>query len=148
MASVFDRAVRDGLKRRVGQLHPDTQRKWGLMDAAAMQVHVIAGMKMALGTLRVEPKKSLLGNAVVRWMVIHSPIPWPKGTPTAKELINLPSVDFVAEQEELVHLINSASARGQTDGWPAHPMFGQMSERDWGVLIWRHLDHHLRQFGL
>ena len=92
------------------------------MTASATQVHLIAAARMAIGTLAVAPKRTTLANPVGRWLAIHSPLPWPKGMPTAPEL--------------------------QEQRWPKHPGFGQLSARDWGVLIWRHTDHHLRQFSL
>ncbi len=148
MASIFDRGERDALKKRVMKLRPDATRKWGKMDAAGMQAHLVAGMKMGLGTLKVTPKKSPMANWFGRWLVIHSPLPWPKGVPTVDELKDLSSLDFDAEQTELLKLIDAVSARGHSDGWPPHPMLGELSTKDWGVLAWRHLDHHLRQFGV
>lgn len=148
MASIFDRGERDALKKRVMKLRPETARQWGKMDATRMQVHLIAGFKMGLGTLKVAPKKSPLANWFGRWLVIHSPMPWPKGAPTVDELKDLPSADFEAEQAELLGLIDTVGARGHSDGWPPHPIFGELSTKDWGVLAWRHADHHLRQFGV
>ncbi len=148
MPSIFDRSVREGLEQRVRQLRPDTARRWGQMDAATMQAHLIAGAKMALGTLQVRPKKTPLANPVGRWLVIHSPLPWPKGAPTAPELKDPASVNFETEREELLRLMRAMGDRGQSESWPKHPAFGRLSGRDWGVLIWRHTNHHLRQFGV
>jgi len=118
------------------------------MTASAMQAHLIAGARMALGTLAVAPKRTLLANPVGRWLAIHSPLPWPKGLPTAPELQDPPGANFEAEREELLRLTEALGQRGQELPWPKHPGFGQLTARDWGVLIWRHTDHHLRQFGL
>lgn len=32
--------------------------------------------------------------------------------------------------------------------WPPSRVFGRISGRSWGVLQHKHLDHHLRQFGV
>jgi hypothetical protein len=44
-------------------------------------------------------------------------------------------------------LLDRAASARTTDTWPEHPAFGKLSTRAWGVLIYRHMDHHLRQFG-
>jgi len=118
------------------------------MTASATQVHLIAAARMAIGTLAVAPKRTTLANPVGRWLAIHSPLPWPKGMSTAPELQHPSSANFAAEREELLRLTESLGQRGQEQRWPKHPGFGQLSARDWGVLIWRHTDHHLRQFSL
>ena len=148
MPTIFDRSVHDALVTRIRQLRPDSARKWGQMNAATMQAHLIAGMRMTLGTLQVTPKKTPLANPLGRWLVIHSPFPWPKGAPTGDELKDPPSQDFEAEREELLRLLGVVNQRAQSESWPAHPAFGPLSARDWGVLVWRHTDHHLRQFGV
>ena len=43
-------------------------------------------------------------------------------------------------------LVDRVGARSPDGSWGTHPVFGQVSGPEWGLLCWRHLDHHLRQF--
>ena len=50
--------------------------------------------------------------------------------------------------DETQQLLDKLAARKDAATWPDHPAFGSMTERDWGVLAYRHADHHFRQFGI
>jgi hypothetical protein len=75
-------------------------------------------------------------------------LPMPRNVPTARELLATPPSDFERDRRtcaELVRRFSSVPARG---AGPSHPLFGILAWPEWGVLQWRHLDHHLRQFGV
>jgi len=75
-------------------------------------------------------------------------MPWPRGrVHTSPELLQTaPSASFESDRDELIRLIKAfADLPPESPGM--HPMFGRLSHRLWGILAWRHLDHHLRQFG-
>lgn len=76
-------------------------------------------------------------------------MPWPHGwVRTSPELLQTPAdKDFEAGRGELARLIDRFAATPD-DALGAHPMFGSLSPDLWGILAWRHLDYHLRQFGV
>ena len=67
--------------------------------------------------------------------------------PTAPELLAREPRDWTSDVADVQSLLARAAATRTTDAWPEHPAFGKLSTRAWGVLIYRHMDHHLRQFG-
>jgi uncharacterized protein DUF1569 len=74
--------------------------------------------------------------------------PFPKSAPTAPELLTRFPAAWQADVAELQALVDRFVARGrESSPWPEHPAFGKLSHRAWGVLTYRHMDHHLRQFG-
>ena len=148
MASIFDSKDRAALLGRIERLGPHAKRQWGQMSPAQMQVHIGDGLRIALGTKHCQPKRGPMSLAPVRWLVIHSPIPWPKGAPTAPELKNPPTADWDADRAQLLADIKLVAARGESFDFTPHPAFGKLSGHSWGVLMWRHIDHHLRQFGV
>jgi hypothetical protein len=83
----------------------------------------------------------------MRRLVIYW-LPWPKGTPTAPEFLAQPSGTWDDDLAALRSAIARFAARDPASDWPRHPAFGALDGRMWGVLAWRHLDHHLRQFGV
>lgn len=87
---------------------------------------------------------------VMRFVALHVPLPWPKGIPTRPEVDprrsgSRPAV-FEADRREVVALMQRFAAPDAR--YAQHPMFGAMPRRDWMIWGYRHLDHHLRQFGL
>lgn len=89
--------------------------------------------------------------ALMRFLALRTPIPWPKGVPTMKETDQerrgTPPEDFEADRARLHTVIDEFAGRSQSRDWPHHPIFLDMSTRYWGIWGYRHSDHHLRQFG-
>ena len=77
--------------------------------------------------------------------------PWPKGSPTLPEFdqqkgSGTPPEELERDKKELRRLMERFLE--QERGWPRHPVFGMMKRREWGIWAYRHVDHHLRQFGV
>jgi len=120
------------------------------MTSPQMVCHLNRSLKMALGDLAIPVRKTFLGNRVVRHLVIHR-LPFPKGAPTSP-MLQTPAEEaagrFEADRAEMRELV-ARFGRCVPEGiWAPHPAFGDLSGRDWGVLVARHMDHHLRQFGI
>ena len=79
-------------------------------------------------------------KAVIYWL------PWPQGAPTAPELIPADVNEFEAEKARTLEMLEKMKEYGQKDRLPPHPAFGDLTTADWGALIHRHFDHHLKQF--
>jgi hypothetical protein len=145
--TLFDGATREGLLRRMETVQPDRRPLWGKMNAGQMLAHVSAALAMATGELKTESKKSPLANPLGRWLVIYV-MKWPQGTPTAPELLAVQPTEWTVDLARFRELLERAGTHAPEDGeWPRHPAFGRMTGKQWGDLGYRHLDHHLRQFG-
>jgi hypothetical protein len=145
--TMFDRAAREELRRRMESIQPERPPLWGKMNSGQMLAHVNASLAMATGELPTKPKNTPMANPLVRWLVIYV-MPWPKGTPTAPELLATPPGEWAADLVEFRDLLERAGTRSPDGDWPRHPAFGQMKGKHWGVLVYKHLDHHLRQFAV
>jgi hypothetical protein len=89
-----------------------------------------------------------MSNRVMRWLIIHV-MPWPKAkAQTVKEMLQTKPAEFNADRSRLQQSLRTVAARGAAADWAAHPAFGDLGGHDYGVLIYRHFDHHLRQFGV
>ena len=116
-------------------------------DIVAFERQVTGHDLRPSGELRVTTKgPRALRLPPIRHAVIHW-LPFPKGAPTAPELLARRATDCRAECAELKHLLERVGAMEGAREWPEHPAFGRMNSRDWGTLVHRHVDHHLRQFG-
>jgi len=148
MTTVFDAAARASLLERVGKLTPESRGLWGRMSVGQMVCHLNQSLMMATGELPCAPKGGPLSFPPLRWLVIHK-LPFPKGTPTAPELLaGTPAPELDADRARFGVLMDEVVAKGPDAEYPRHPVFGIFPGRDWGVLMYRHIDHHLRQFGV
>jgi hypothetical protein len=122
-------------------------RQHGVRKAEPGATSRIAAMQMAIGDLPVPsggaPK--FLRFPPLRHAIIHW-LPFPKSAPTAPELLAREAAKHHEEVEALIALIDKAVAHQPHGRWQEHPTFGVLTTRTWGALMYRHLDHHLRQF--
>lgn len=147
MKSLFNPRDHRELQDRVQQLRTDQKPVWGRMSTVQMVAHLADSLRMASGELEVAPKKIPFRYSPLKEFVLYV-LPIPKDLPTSPELIARKPGDFTAEVAELRDQLNGLVQRGAEALAPEHPAFGRLSARQWGVLIYRHMDHHLRQFGV
>ncbi len=137
------------MKQRLQHLKPDSQRQWGKMSPAQMLAHCSAGLEMAAGEIR--PSRALIGRIIgpaVKRIAFRDEEPFRRNSPTSKELRMTGEVDFDAERKRLSGLIDRFAESGPS-GCTDHPhaFFGSLTPDEWAILMYKHLDHHLRQFG-
>jgi hypothetical protein len=147
MKTLWDRGVREELKNRIALLKPDAKARWGKMNARQMVVHLTSSMLMAQGEISPAPKNLPIRFTPLKQLIIYW-LPFPKGAPTAPELKNGKTGEWNDDVARLVQQIEILATRDPSAPWPAHPAFGKLTQRTWGVLGYRHTDHHLKQFGV
>ena len=146
MTLLHDPTVRSSIEQRLAMLKADTRGRWGRMSVDQMLWHVNQAMGVPLGETTVEPHFVPLPKAVVKFMVLS--LPWVKGAPTNPAFLPKRLYDFEAERARCRLLIGKITTRPIDGQWPQHPIFGRMSGHDISRLQAKHLDHHLRQFGV
>lgn len=146
MPSIWNDRDRAELVRRAWSLTPAHMAKWGKFSVGGMLAHLNDSTRMATGELPVTGKApSFLRWPPVRYLFIYA-LPMPKSAPTAPELLaRTGAADLAAEQQTFQTQFDALARRESLV--PAHPAFGSMTREDWGALIHKHADHHLRQFG-
>jgi hypothetical protein len=147
LPSVLNAAHRKALSDRVLGLTPSAARKWGRMSVDAMLAHLCLSARMALGELPVASKNMRAFQVFPLKHLVLYVLPFPKGAPTARELIPVELGPFEAQQKTLGELIERLGTGPDAGMGPEHPLFGRLSRREWGALVYKHSDHHLSQFG-
>jgi Protein of unknown function (DUF1569) len=147
MKTLYHLGRRQELRERLGRLTAATRPQWGKFDAPKMVVHCSDAIRMALGRVPTKPKNLPIRHPPFKQLFVYW-LPWPKGAPTAPELLQRSPVEWEVEIAVLVELMEEAGSVPPKFEWPEHPAFGRMTHRAWGVLGYRHLDHHFRQFGV
>jgi hypothetical protein len=117
------------------------------MTAPQMVVHVVDALKMSTGELPAAEKKRPIRFAPLKQLIIYGP-PFPKGAPTAPELLVRQCEDFNTECANLKQMMDTFASISPTAEFPRHPAFGKLSRRAWGALAYKHIDHHFKQFGI
>jgi hypothetical protein len=150
MKNLFEAARAEEIKKRIAQLRPDSERQWGKMNVAQAIEHCSRGMEMALGDKT--PPRVLVGRImgwIVKPMALGNDEPMRRNSPTAKSLVVQDERDLGTERTRLCGLIERFAAGGP-NGCTTHPhaFFGRLSPEEWAILMYKHLDHHLRQFGV
>lgn len=134
---------------RIARLEAHSKAQWGKMDVARALAHCQAPLRVAMGDLVL--KRSLIGflfGGLAKKSLLSSK-PWKPDMPTAPEFLVKEPRDFVHEREALAELVRRFAAKGPGGLTKnPHPFFGQLTIAEWDALQWRHLDHHLRQFGV
>ena len=146
MKSIWQDESRQQLTDRVGRLVSDRRAEWGTFTAPKMICHLADSLKMAMGDLKVASKRLPIRYPPLKQLIIYV-APFPKGAPTAPELLARKPKAYADDLADVQALLARAGSARTTGTWPEHPAFGALSKRAWGVLIYRHMDHHLRQFG-
>jgi hypothetical protein len=147
VGSILNDDDRTAIYQRIGSVTSASLPRWGRMDAKAMLTHLRLSALMALGELPVANKSKWAFQVFpIKHLILHV-APFPKGAPTAPELLVSDSAPVDAIRSELVTLLERIG-KGSREGYgPVHPLFGRLSFREWGVATHKHTDHHLRQFG-
>jgi hypothetical protein len=137
------------IMERIDNLRPDTQRQWGKMDAAQMLAHCYATFEVSTGAKA--PKRSFLSYTVgplVKFIYTNEK-PLPKNSPTDANFLMVTPKDFDREKILLKKIILQFHEGGpdKVTKQP-HSFFGKLTPAQWARGMYKHLDHHLRQFGV
>ncbi len=147
---VFDPAVAERLVSRVEALTPSHQPQWGSMDVARMLAHCCVPYEMALEDIHrpMNPVIQTLFRLFVKPGVVNGK-PYRRSTPTSPAFRIADERDFALERRRLTAYIRRVSELGEEyfEGRPS-PSFGTLTADEWNRLLYKHLDHHLRQFGV
>ena len=150
MKNLFQAAAVEEVKGRMAKLRADSERRWGKMSPAQMMAHCTAGLEMAVG--EKNPPRILMGRLLGRFAkksMIVKEKPMPRNVGTDKTLMVGDERDFEAERRRLREFVERFAAGGP-EVCTRHPhfFFGPLTPEEWSALMYQHLDHHLRQFGV
>jgi hypothetical protein len=145
--TMWNASDRKELGDRLSRLEPGASRRWGTMTAPQMLAHLTDALRMAVGEIAIPSKKLPIRYTPLKQLIIYW-LPFPKGAPTAPEIVSRVAADWPSECATLAGLMQRFAERDRAARWPDHPAFGRLTGNAWGVLVYRHMDHHFRQFGV
>jgi hypothetical protein len=149
MKTILDPNTHEELIERLRRLAPESERQWGKMSPAQMMEHTARALDMALGK---NPLKQIFLGKMLSWMFrkgFFGGQPFKPNRPTGPDFIIKDEPDFESTRLRLSELITEFHGMGETglEG-NIHGFFGPLTGKQWGETQHKHVDHHLRQFGL
>lgn len=145
--SIFNHSNFVSISNRILSLRPAAKGRWGKMNLVQMMRHLTIATGSGLKVYRLNDESSFLSRTFLKFLILRilkrlpQNAPAPKGFRTETNLL----LDFKTEKTNVLDILQLAFVSTQRI-YP-HPMFGKMTRNEWGKLVYRHFDHHLRQFG-
>ncbi|RWY50367.1 DUF1569 domain-containing protein [Mucilaginibacter gilvus] len=151
LPSIFTREVSEGFIDRINKLTPQTAAQWGKMNVSQMLAHCNVSYEMVY-----EPGKHPAPNAFMKLILkllvknkVVTEVPYKRNGPTAPAFIIKSDKDFEVEKARLISYIRKTQELGESEfnGRMSHS-FGALSADEWNNMFYKHLNHHLTQFGV
>jgi hypothetical protein len=149
-ANFLDPSDNKALISRLFRLMPDASPRWGSMTVGQMLVHCADQLRVSRGE---KPVTSLrvpgFLKPLLKWYFVTRLQEFKPNMKTMYELDAkggmTPPVSFATDHATLIRLLSPAS---YSPSGVEHPLFGHLPAQEFGEITWKHLDHHLRQFGV
>ncbi len=147
MRSLWENDARAEVLVRIRALSADKRPRWGRLTAPQMLAHISDQIRMALGDVSARRGSGWMSVPPFNYLMIHV-VPWPRGAKGPFEAFTTKPATWDSDIAQLVILIERFCEKNDQQSWPEHPLFGKLSGKDWAALSYKHLTHHLRQFGV
>jgi len=147
MKNIFEATIKDEIINRLNQLTVDSKRNWGKMTVTQMLAHLTRSIKIANGETKM--KRAFLGRILSPLVksLYYNDKPYPKNIKMGIEAYIPDESLFEEEKNKLTAIIQAFSGGGPAECTShPHPFFGYLTPNQWGQAVYKHLDHHLRQF--
>ncbi|MCE7066103.1 DUF1569 domain-containing protein [Dyadobacter sp. CY326] len=150
MENIFEPAVTEKVIDRINKLTPEMQPEWGKMNVSQMMAHCNVAYEMAFENKHPKP------NAFMRWIIkmtakstVCGDKPYKKGQQTAPAFLIKDQRDFETEKNRLIGYLNKTVQLGESHFDQRESLsFGKLSKAEWNTMFYKHLNHHLTQFGV
>jgi hypothetical protein len=150
MKNIFTNEITDEVVARIKNLSSESQPIWGKMSVAQMLAHCCVTYEMVYTDKHPRP------NGFSRFMmkvliknIVTSEKSYVKNGRTAKQFVMADSKNFETEKKRLIDFITKTQQLGtqEFEGKESHS-FGNLTAKEWNNMFYKHLDHHLNQFGV
>jgi Protein of unknown function (DUF1569) len=144
--NLFEPAVKQDIITRINKLTPASKAQWGKMNVGQMLAHCQVPIGVGLGTNKIS--RSFVGIIFGPFAkkILYNDKPFKRHLPTDRTFVMKDEKDFEKEKQALLAMVNNFSENNIVDS--PHPFFGKLTKEQWSKGTWKHLDHHLQQFGV
>ena len=144
--NLFEPAIKQDIINRIYKLTPESKPLWGKMNVGQMLAHCQMPIGVADGTHKL--KRTLMGRLIGPMLksILHNDKPFKRNLPTDKSFIMTDSKDFEKERQKLLEMVGNFTEANILN--ETHTFFGKLTKEQWSKGTYKHLDHHLQQFGV
>lgn len=150
LPNIFTKEVTDQIVERIQKLSPETQALWGTMNVSQMLTHCCVTYDYIYTDKFKKPSgfKKLIIKMLVKPIVTNEKT-YKKNSPTAPDFKIVNTEDFESEKKRLLDYLIRTQELGEKhfDGLESHS-FGKLNKTEWNNMLYKHIDHHLNQFGV
>jgi hypothetical protein len=150
MKSLFEPETHQQILNRIEGLTENTQPQWGKMEVGQMLKHCQIPFEVALNRLEMKGKPGFFKKLIFKSFksAMYNDRLWKHNLQTPKQFLVTDVMVFALEKDNLIALIDEFAPLKDNTNWPIHPFFGHFTTEQRGQMQYKHLDHHLRQFGV
>ncbi len=150
LPNIFSVSVCADMVSRINRLNENTPALWGKMNVSQMLAHCCVTYEMIFENKHAKPNfllRFVLKNFIKSKVVGEEP--YKQGGPTAPQFLITNECDFEKEKMRLINYINKVQQLGEAffEGKESHS-FGVLNKTEWNNMMYKHLNHHLSQFGV
>ncbi|MBS1548766.1 MAG: DUF1569 domain-containing protein [Bacteroidetes bacterium] len=151
MKNIFNAQDAQSYIDRINQLNARSERRWGKMTVDQMLAHCNITYSMIF-----EPEKHKKPGFIARFILkkfvknkVCNDIAYKTNLPTSPAFVISDEKVFDEEQKKLIGYIQKVQQLG-ADAFEGKESisFGPLSATEWNNMMAKHLDHHLKQFGV
>jgi hypothetical protein len=144
--NLFEPAVKQDIIDRINKLTPESKALWGKMNVGQMLAHCQVPIGVADGTHKL--KRTLMGRLLGPMIksILYNDKPFKHNLPTDRSFVMTDAKDFEKEKQKLLGMVRNFSETNIVN--ETHTFFGKLTKEQWSKGTWKHLDHHLQQFGV
>lgn len=149
MKNIFEQSTTDDLITRINNLSNSSQANWGKMNVAQMLAHCNAIYSVLKDDY---PKPNAFKRFILKVLVKNTVVgenPYKKNLHTSPDFVISDQREFDKEKTNLIqNIITTQKLDTHYFEGKEAPAFGALSAKEWSNLFYKHLDHHLQQFGV
>ncbi len=150
LPNIFSATVANEVIGRIKSISNSAQPQWGKMNAAQMLAHCNVTYEMVYTDIHKKP--SCMGKFFLKFFVknlVTNETPYKANSRTAPQFLITDAKEIEQERTRLIDYINQTQQLGELhfQGKQSHS-FGPLNTSEWNNMFYKHLDHHLKQFGV
>jgi len=150
MPTIRNQTERAELIERLNKLTGEEKAVWGKMNVNQMVSHLVQAGEMPFND-HMPDRSSFFSRTIIKPLILYV-MPMPKEVKTPPDLNQQESgrkpLEFDVDRGVVIDLINKLGDLPVDHDCKYHPFFGKMNAKEWAVIAHKHIDHHLKQFGL
>jgi Protein of unknown function (DUF1569) len=150
MKTIRNEADRASLIERLNKLHGNEERLWGKMTVNQMLSHLVQAGELPFGH-DLKNQSNLMSRTLIKLMVLYV-LPMAKEVKTSPDMNQQENgrkpLEFSVDKAKVIDSTKKLGSISENTECCKHPFFGKLNAKEWATLAYKHIDHHLKQFGV